>query len=205
MKNSRSINVSHETLRKESTMYRRDRQGMSMQELQAERHRLAKIANQRLLSLEKADRDYWAYDRAVLYTQRTRNRNRFSEAKNWKGTIQGLKYEVQRLSDFLDAKTSTVSGSRAVEKNIKNTLRLEHGWQSVDNKSFYNLLQTQQYKQAANKYLSSEILIDYIDRRVERGDTEEDIKKAIEAYNREEIHNVDELFKNAGMSVFRDE
>ena len=186
-------------------MWRKDRQGMSVDQLNKERIRMAKTANQRLRALEKAGRDYWAYDRAILYTQRTRNRKRFSEAKNWTGSIESLKYEIQKLSDFLDAKTSTVKGSRAVESSIKNTLRNEYGWQSVDNRSFYNLLQTNQYQQAANKYLSSEILIDYIDRRIERGDEESDIKEAIEKFNRDEIHNVDDLFLQAGMSVFRDE
>ena len=78
-------------------------------ELNAQRLRLARIANRRLRALESAGRDYWAYDRATNYTQRSRGTNRYSQKKEWNGSIEGLKQELEELIAFLNSKTGDVS------------------------------------------------------------------------------------------------
>lgn len=169
-------------------------------ELNTERLRLARIANRRLRALEAAGRDYWAYDRAVNYTQRSRGSNRYSQKKEWNGSIEGLKQELEELISFLNSKTSTVSGSKSVENQII-TKHKSKGRVLSDPQAYFNFLQSDMYKKLANKYISSEKLQDYFDRRVEDGDTQEEIDNALQDFLNDEIHDVSELFEDAGYSL----
>ena len=169
-------------------------------ELNTERLRLARIANRRLRALEAAGRDYWAYDRATNYTQRSRGSNRYSQKKEWNGSIEGLKQELEELIAFLNSKTSTVSGSKAVENQIVTKHKLK-GRSLSDPQAYFNFLQSDMYKKLANKYISSEKLQDYFDRRIEDGDAQEEIDSALQEFLDDEIHDVAELFESAGYSL----
>lgn len=169
-------------------------------ELNAQRLKLARIANKRLRELEAAGRDYWAYDRAVNYTQRSRGRNRYSVKKEWSGTVEGLKQELEEIISFLNSKTSTVAGSIAVEDKII-TKHKKRGRTLSDPTRFFNFLQSDMYKRLANKYISSEKIQDYYDRRVEDDINDEDIEAALKAFEDDEIHDVAELFESAGYSL----
>ena len=169
-------------------------------ELNTQRLKLARIANRRLRELEAAGRDYWAYDRATDYTQRSRGSNRYSQKKEWNGTVEGLKQELEELISFLNSKTSTVSGSRALENQII-TKHKSKGRTLTDPQSYFNFLQSDMYKKLANKYISSEKLQDYFDRRIEDGDSQEVIVNALQEFLDDEIHDVAELFESAGYSL----
>lgn len=169
-------------------------------ELNTERLRLARIANRRLRALEAAGRDFWAYDRATNYTQRSRGSNRYSQKKEWNGTVEGLKQELEELISFLNSKTSTVSGSKAVENKII-TKHKTRGRTLSEPTRFFNFLQSDMYKRLANKYISSEKLQDYYDRRVEDDISDEKIEATLKAFEKDEIHDVAELFESAGYSL----
>ena len=88
----------------------------TIEELEALRRKYAKRANQRLLRLERAGLNYYAYDRAMLYLERTRKSKRFSESRGFKGNKQALLRELDSLTTFLNSRTSTVSGQRSIER-----------------------------------------------------------------------------------------
>lgn len=169
-------------------------------QLEAKREQLARIANTRLRALEKAGRDYWSYDSAVNYTQATRGTNRFSNAKHWRGTEEGLVSEIQRLLNFLNSKSSTVSGSKAIESRIHNTFKARG--RNLDNpREFFNFLNSSYYKKLSNKYISSDKLQEYFDRRITDGDTVESIHEELQLFLDGTIEDVDELFTRSGYSL----
>ncbi len=87
--------------------------------LQEQNRKLAKIANSRLRALENSDYDLFAYDSAITYLN-NRGRNRFSTvlapSDDWRGMVEQLQY----LTNFINAKSSTVAGSReALDKKME--------------------------------------------------------------------------------------
>lgn len=85
------------------------------QELRALNSRLVKVSNTRLSALEKADYDYYAYDRATYYTSEKTGRNRFSSASVNKDASE-LVDNIREMRTFLNSKTSTIRGQKALEK-----------------------------------------------------------------------------------------
>lgn len=161
---------------------------LSLVRLNSIRLRYARVANERLRNLEKAGRDFWAYDVAVDYTQKAYGRNRFNQAKQWMGTMEGIISEIQELSKFLNMETSTVRGQHAVDKRITKTFQ-QKGLKMSDPKAFFNFLNSAQYKNLANKGITSEQLQEFFDRSVD------------DQYEITEIYNAFEEFENSGMTV----
>lgn len=173
----------------------------SLDELASIRSRYARIANQRLRALEKAGRDYWAYDTATLYTQRAYGTNRFKTGK-WKGNKEGLVHELEELQDFLTAESSTVSGSRRIEDRIVNTFSREHNIQIQNRREFFNFLSSATYKAIANNGISSGMIIDFYVRSREIGKTISDIEQALSDFRTNKVEGIRELYDRSGISVF---
>lgn len=168
-------------------------------ELEALYKNMARTANQRLARLEKADRAFWAYDKATLFTQRAYGRNRFLSNPS-EMTDKGLIRVLEELRTFLGSQTSTVSGSKSVDRKIIKAFE-KKGIKIGDKKEFFNFLQSAQFKKLANKKLSSSVLIDYYVRSKEQGDSLEEIIDELEEFRTGEVKGADELFERKGMSI----
>ena len=175
----------------------------TLDELNNIRLRYAKIANERLRALEKAGRDYWAYDSAVIYTQRSRGTNRFTQKKKWSGTKEGLLHEVEELQAFLNMKTSTISGSKAVEQKIVDTFKRDHkiDVDSIGRTDFFNFLTFLNTKSREHNKIPSEIAIDYYTRSRDKGIKHDVIISALDEYKKGKIKNLKDLFGKFDLSV----
>ena len=118
---------------------------------------LAKRANQRLVRLERAGQTQYAYGIAKKYLQDI-GRNRFAETeKRIKNLSRAqLTGEINAAIGFLTAKTSTLSGIKAVQKSAVDRLRAM-GY-NVDNGDFFGFLKSDEYKAALRKITSDEIM-----------------------------------------------
>lgn len=118
---------------------------------------LAKRANQRLVRLERAGQTQYAYGIAKKYLQDI-GRNRFAETeKRIKNLSRAqLTGEINAAIKFLTAKTSTLSGIKAVQNSAVERLRAM-GY-NVDNGDFFAFLKSDEYKAALRKITSDEIM-----------------------------------------------
>lgn len=118
---------------------------------------LAKRANQRLVRLERAGQTQYAYGIAKKYLQDI-GRNRFAETeKRIKNLSRSqLSSEINAAIEFLTAKTSTLSGIKAVQKSAVDRLRAM-GY-NIDNGDFFAFLKSDEYKAALRKITSDEIM-----------------------------------------------
>lgn len=118
---------------------------------------LAKRANQRLVRLERAGQTQYAYGIAKKYLQDI-GRNRFAETeKRIKNlTRSQLTSEINAAIEFLTAKTSTLSGIKAVQKSAVD--RLQAMGYNIDNGDFFAFLKSDEYKAALRKITSDEIM-----------------------------------------------
>ena len=88
--------------------------------LKEQNRKLAKLANNRLRLLEKADLDLFAYDRAMTYLE-TLDKVRFPTDIQSK-TFEGMIEQLSELISFVNSKTSTVSGARKALQNKLNKI-----------------------------------------------------------------------------------
>lgn len=164
--------------------------------------KLARKANDRLRALEKADRDFWAYDKATLFTQRAYGTKRFKTSDRGM-TEEGRKRAIEEIQNFLKSKSSTVRGSREIDKKIIKKFRTKkHGFTISNEREFFNFLSSENYRNLVNKNISSEMLIDFYDRATEDGVAYSDIEEALKDFREGEIEGVEDLFNEFGMSVF---
>lgn len=172
----------------------------TIEELESLRRKFAKRANQRLLRLERAGLDYYAYDRAALYLSRTRGTHRFSESKTYKGSKQALLRELDALTTFLGSKTSTVAGQRSIER-AKIRAFEQKGYHISNSRSFFNFLSSSVYKKLANSKIPSEILIEYYTKSADAEKSLGQIYTELEKFSRGAISGVDTLFNNFGIKM----
>ncbi len=96
-----------------------DSNPIAYQKLVSENRRLARLANSRLRSLEKAGLDMFAYDRAITYLKsqgRTRFSSKFADQSDYKGMIT----QITELVNFINARSSTVANAREMlEKKLE--------------------------------------------------------------------------------------
>ena len=172
----------------------------TIEELEALRRKYAKRANQRLLRLERAGLDYYAYDRAMLYLERTRKTTRFSESKTFKGNKQALLRELDSLTTFLSSRTSTVAGQRSIEREKIKSFE-NKGYNVGDPRQFFNFLSSSAYKTLANSKIPSEILIEFLTKSRDAGKSLGQIYGELEKFKTGAVSGVDTLFKKFGISM----
>ena len=173
------------------------RQSISTSELRELRNRLASVANQRLRAIEKARSnisgqsftEYGAYEKAEEYLERFGKR-RFTakdttNSKN-KMSRSELQREVVELQGFLNSKTSTVRGYRAVERQRLRTFQGK-GIKLSDTKEFYDFLNSGEFA-GLRKALSSDKIVEKYDEMREVM-THDEVMKALSDY-RENVNRV---------------
>lgn len=181
------------------------RKSISTSELRELRNRLASVANQRLRAIEKASSnisgqsytDYGAYEKAEEYLERFGKR-RFTAkdtttSKN-KMSRSELQREVLELQGFLNSKTSTVRGYRAVERQRLRTFQGK-GIQFADTKEFYDFLNSGEFAGLRNALSSDKIVEKYDEMRESM--SHDEIMKALSKY-RKNVNRVSlKSFNNA--------
>lgn len=173
----------------------------TINELESMRRKYAKRANQRLLRLERAGMDYYAYDRAMLYLERTRGKNRFSESKKYQGSKQGLLRELDALTTFLGSKSSTVKGQKEIQKARTETFRAKGYSIEQNERLFYNFLSSSAYKKLANSRIPSDILIEFYTKARDAGKSLGEIYTELDKFAKGAISGVDALFKKFGIKI----
>jgi len=168
----------------------------SREALQAVRRKLAKRANQRLVRLERSVSPIsgeayhvGAYDIAQAELG---ERRRYSEKLDYLTDITDLKKEIGQLQAFLNAKSSTVSGNRAIEKKRIETLtnlgRDEEGHavislETATSKGFYDFISSKAYIYLSEKQVDSEGLQEIYDYYTEKkGLSYEDVQGIVDEY-----------------------
>lgn len=157
------------------------RGGYTSDELDAMRRKLAKRANARLLSLERAGRDYWAYDIAQQYLS-ARNRRRFSE-RAFKGSERNAVRELEEIISFLNSASSTITGSKAIEAKIKSSFA-EKGVNVTElgSRDFFDFLDWYNSDKRGRSKIQSAIAIDFYNKAIQQGKSREDVEAAIEQF-----------------------
>lgn len=154
--------------------------GYTLEELDRMRRKLAKRANARLLSLERAGRDYWAYDIAQQYLN-ARNRRRFSE-RGFKGSSRNAVRELEEIITFLNSASSTITGSKAIEAKIKSSFVRKGVSVSVLDSDFFDFLDWYNSDKRGRSKIQSAIAIDFYNKSIQQGKTKEDVQAAIEQF-----------------------
>lgn len=162
---------------------------LSTADLQAIHRRLAKATNQRMVRLERATSEvtgesfagYGAYPLIKDYLDQ-QGRKRFSESPKLDIGRRALQKEIAQMQNFLNSKSSTVSGQREVERDRMKTFEQEHftkagrkmkGLKFASNAEFYNFFKTEAFKKLSKAFNSEKVLEEY-DSLVERLVTERD-------------------------------
>lgn len=157
------------------------RGGYTLEELDRMRRKLAKRANARLLSLERAGRDYWAYDIAQRYLS-ARNRRRFSE-RAFKGSARNAVRELEEIISFLNSASSTITGSKAIEDKIKSSFaRKGVNVSDLGSRDFFDFLDWYNSDKRGRSKIQSAIAIDFYNKAIQQGKTKEDVETAIEQF-----------------------
>lgn len=169
---------------------------MTPQDFAKWRSALAKRANVRLASLEKAKSKvtgesltfgaYRRYAADVLDMEKPR----FSESKK-AGNVNEMRAEINKIQQFLNAKTSTISGAREVERariktfqsgewgrkrydddgNLKKRLEIK----SASNADFYDFLNSGILSSKLTDYFTSEQIIEMYELAMREGKSTDEI------------------------------
>lgn len=182
------------------------------------RRKLAKRANQRLLRLERAKSGITgeplsgvgASEIAYAYLEsQYKGRRRFQERLDSPLKDNALKMEISTLQSFLEAKSSLVSGMRAIEESRVKTF--ESGrWGSgkytdgerrrlkfASTKEFYDFFHSDTFRNLSGQGFTSEQIIEAYDKARETGDGADEA--ALEA-----LQEALETFRAKGRATLKD-
>ena len=143
--------------------------------------RLAKRANVRLSALEQKnlDNDTWAYGKANRYLK-GQDRTRFFEGKKFDSERE-LNRQLQELTYFLNAKSSTVRGIKQMEKERYNTFSKNHNLGKKHMEDYYTFLQSEQFG-LLRRTLDSESIFDDLALALQQGVDIETLEKQYAEY-----------------------
>lgn len=131
---------------------------MNQSQLETERRRLAKRANQRMLRLERAGLDQFAYKKAQAYLSMTGGRKRFYERKGGLGSINLERQEISKLQEFLGSVSSTRRGLQNKYKKAYETLKRKH--EGLSDLSFSDYIEVlENWKEAKDSHSFGSISI----------------------------------------------
>lgn len=162
----------------------------TVDQLEQMRRKLAKRANQRIVRLERAESlvsgeslaNFGAIEKVNQYLQKQgkEGKLRFSERQQVAMSSRELKREISELQNFLNAKTSTVSGAHKIERLRIDTFK-KKGIEFASNKEFYDFLNSDVYQKAITGFDSSTIVDVY------------DKAKKVTNKSGEEVYNDDKI------------
>lgn len=176
---------------------------MSVSELLDYRVKLAKRSNQRLVRLERSESPVTgkpyragAYDLAMEYLKSSRDKTggklRFSESRNYTKEVDKetgktaydmyrIKRDILEMQTFLASKSSTVAGSREIEKKRIETFESQGIAPDVAASDvFYDFLNSNAYEYFTLNQFTSEEIIDIYNTYREAGMSAKKIQKAFD-------------------------
>lgn len=176
----------------------------NLAELNKLRRRLAKRANERLRGIERA-----GYTTAYVYATtmsgylQPSERTRFYEG-NRQMDLFTLKEELNELRWFLEAKTSTVGGIRAFERETSKQFANLNSFQK-SSELFWKYMSSASVKHLKNMGYSSEELIEFYDFASENKVGYDQIMVALKEFEKGEIDSWDNLYSKVGLSYIEKE
>lgn len=171
----------------------------NLAELNKLRRRLAKRANQRLREIERA-----GYTEAYVYATtmsgylQPTERTRFYEGTRQMDLFT-LREELNELRWFLNAKTSTVGGIRAFERETSKQFASLPSFQKSPD-LFWKYMSSAAVKHLKKLGYSSEELIEFYDYATENRVGFEQIMETVKAFEKNEIDSWDKLYERVGLS-----
>lgn len=173
-------------------------------ELNKLRRRLAKRANQRLREIERAGyTDAYVYATVMSGYLQPTERIRFHEGTRQMDLFT-LREELNELRWFLNAKTSTVGGIRAFERETsKQFANLKSFKKSPD--LFWKYMSSASVKHLKKMGYSSEELIEFYDFASENRVGYDQIIDALKDFEKGEIDSWDDLYSKVGLSYIEKE
>ena len=173
-------------------------------ELNKLRRRLAKRANQRMREIERAGyTDAYVYATTMSGYLQPTERTRFYEGTRQMDLFT-LKEELNELRWFLNAKTSTVGGIRAFERETsKQFANLNSFKKSPD--LFWKYMSSASVKHLKKMGYSSEELIEFYDFASENRVGYDQIIDALKDFEKGEIDSWDNLYSKVGLSYIEKE
>lgn len=176
----------------------------NLAELNKLRRRLAKRANQRMREIERAGyTDAYVYATTMSGYLQPTERTRFYEGTRQMDLFT-LKEELNELRWFLNAKTSTVGGIRAFERETsKQFANLKSFKESPD--LFWKYMSSASVKHLKKMGYSSEELIEFYDFASENRVGYDQIMDALKDFEKGEIDSWDNLYSKVGLSYIEKE
>lgn len=176
----------------------------NLAELNKLRRRLAKRANQRMREIERAGyTDAYVYATTMSGYLQPTERTRFYEGTRQMDLFT-LREELNELRWFLNAKTSTVGGIRAFERETsKQFANLKSFKKSPD--LFWKYMSSASIKHLKKMGYSSEELIEFYDFASENRVGYNQIMDALKDFERGEIDSWDNLYSRVGLSYIEKE
>lgn len=176
----------------------------NLAELNKLRRRLAKRANQRMREIERAGyTDAYVYATTMSGYLQPTERTRFYEGTRQMDLFT-LKEELNELRWFLNAKTSTLGGIRAFERETsKQFANLKSFKKSPD--LFWKYMSSASVKHLKKMGYSSEELIEFYDFASENRVGYDQIMDALKDFEKGEIDSWDNLYSKVGLSYIEKE
>ena len=173
-------------------------------ELNKLRRRLAKRANQRMREIERTGyTDAYVYATTMSGYLQPTERTRFYEGTRQMDLFT-LREELNELRWFLNAKTSTVGGIRAFERETsKQFANLKSFKKSPD--LFWKYMSSASVKHLKKMGYSSEELIEFYDFTTENRVGYDQIMGALKEFEKGEIDSWDNLYSKVGLSYIEKE
>lgn len=137
--------------------------------------KLAKVANERLKTLEKNGVDIWAYRSAEKYfTRSNREKNRFSAAKN----NSKIQREFREIAEFLNYKSSTMAGVQEMKRKHLESIENTIGMKIQDPSVFWDFIKSSEYKSLRKRIGSPQAMLDFAQAMTEKNFSADEIKQS---------------------------
>lgn len=175
-------------------------------ELNKLRRKLAKRANSRLLSLERAGIEYGAYAQAAHYLSQVVSpgrKLRFSEVAAL--PLKDLRQQLYEMERFLNAQTSTVGGVHKYQSQVYATAAARYNFDTgaISEADYLNFVSSQAFQVSKKQgYISSEELVEFFNYASSQGKTNTEIKQALNDLNKGKIEDVQVLYNTVGLDFF---
>lgn len=175
-------------------------------ELNKLRRKLAKRANSRLLSLERAGIEYGAYAQAAHYLSQVVSpgrKLRFSEAAAL--PLKDLRQQLYEMERFLNAQTSTVGGVHKYQSQVYATAVARYNFDTgtISEADYLNFVSSQAFQVSKKQgYISSEELVEFFNYSSSQGKTNAEIKSALDDLNKGKVEDLQALYKAVNLDFF---
>ena len=159
------------------------------------RRQLAKVANQRMVRLERAVSEisgnkytFGAYEIAQDYLEATRPTKitgayRFSEnLKQANKSTEDILHEIAVLQSFLASKSSRVGGQKEIEKERMETFKSMGVTEVSSLKEFYDFLNSQTFEYLKKHGYDSDDLVEMYEKSYEDGEKPSEIQKKFDEF-----------------------